>query len=241
MRALAAADDLAEGLRNAAAVVHLAGALRPRRPETYEDANLRTVERTVAALAGSSVERVVFLSHVGADRSSANAYLRTKAQAEELLYRAGRDVVILRCTCIFGPPAEPGPFVSGLLARQGRTVRVLGTGAQRIAPVYREDVVEAILTALDSSTYHGRFGLPGPEQLAIDDFARIVNRGDVRLRHVPEPVARALARIAPALTPELVDLLLADSLGDQVRADRAFRLSRRRVGEIYAGAGIGVA
>jgi uncharacterized protein YbjT (DUF2867 family) len=233
VRTVARGDDPATAFRDAAAVVHLGGTLRPERPSTYEEANVGTVRRTVAALAGSSVERVVFLSYVGADRHAENAYLRAKGEAEELLYRSGRDCVVFRCTHIFGPPDDPGPTVSALLAGRGRSVWLLGDGNQRVAPVYREDVVDAIIAALDPRTYHGRFDLPGPEELTMDDFAQIVNADGVRLRHVPPRVARALSRAAPGLTPELVDVMLADSLGEQQRAERTFGLVRHEVSEVY--------
>lgn len=194
---------------------------------------MRTVERTIAALEGSSIERLVFLSYIGADRGSPNAYLRTKAEAETLLHHSGRDCVVFRCTHIFGPPEEPGPTVSALLADDGRAARVLGSGAQRVAPVYRDDVVDAIVAALDPRTNHGRFDLPGPDEMTMDDFVRVVNGGAAKLRHLPGLIGRTLGRALPGLTPELVDIMLADSLGDQIRAVRAFGLERRRLGDIY--------
>jgi uncharacterized protein YbjT (DUF2867 family) len=235
VRALGRGDDLAAAFRDAVAVVHLAGGLRPKPPDTYEEANLATVERTLAALAGSSVERIVFLGYVGADRTSGNAYLRAKAMAEELLFRSARDSVVLRCTHIFGPPDDPGPTVAGLLgSRSGdRPLWVLGDGRQRVAPVYREDVVDAIVAALDPTSYHGRFDLPGPEELSMDEFVRIVAGYDGRLRHLPPRVARALSRAVPGLTPELVDVLLSDSVGERHRAERTFGLERRGVREVY--------
>jgi uncharacterized protein YbjT (DUF2867 family) len=233
MRPLGRGVDLAAAFRDAAAVVHLAGTLRPKRPNTYEEANLRTVERTVAALEGSSVERIVFLSYVGADRSSANAYLRTKAQAEDLLHRSGRDSVVFRCTHIFGPPEEPGPTVSALLAKTGDAPWVPGDGRQKVAPIFRDNVVEAIVAALDSRTNHGRFDLAGPDDMTMDEFVSIVNGRRVRPRHMPARLARALGHVLPGLTPELVGILLADSLGDQVRAARAFGLERQRPVDIY--------
>jgi len=227
-------DDL---LRDAAAVVHLAGTLRPERGETIGGANLETVRRTVDALSSSSVERVVFLSSVGADLRSGNTYLRAKAEAEELLRSSGRDLVVFRCTHVFGPPDDPGPTVSALLADARRTVWVLGDGAQRVAPVYREDVVDAIVAALDPRTYHGRFDLPGREELSMDDFVRVANAGAaVRLRHVPARVARGLARASSRLNPQLVDVMLSDNLGEQHRADRAFGLRRHGVSEVYRAA-----
>jgi uncharacterized protein YbjT (DUF2867 family) len=233
VRPLGRDDDLGSALRDAAAVVHLAGSLRPRPPSSYEEANVRTAESLVVALSGSSVERIVFLSYVGANRSSPNAFIRTKGEAEDLMYRTGRDCVVFRCTHIFGPPDEPGRTVSVLLAENGRPVWVLGSGTQRLAPVYREDVVDAIVAALDPRTHHGRFDLPGPDELTMDEFVRIVNGGSARLRHVPALVARALGRTHPGLTPELVDLLLADSRGEQLRAVRTFGLERRRLEDVY--------
>jgi nucleoside-diphosphate-sugar epimerase len=214
-------------------VVHLAGTLRPE-GSSIEEANLETVRRTLGAVEGSSVERIVFLSCVGADPGAENAYLRAKGAAEELLRESGRDVVVLRCTHVFGPPEDPGPIVSALQGGPGERVCVPGDGQQRVAPVYREDVVDAIVAALDPRSYHGRFDLPGPEELSMDAFVSAVNGHPVRLRHVPARLGRALARAAPTLNPDLVDVMASDNVGEQVRADRAFGLTRHGVTEIYA-------
>jgi nucleoside-diphosphate-sugar epimerase len=192
------------------------------------------VRRTLAALQGSTVKRVIFLSYVGADRSARNDYLRTKGQAEDLLYRSGRNVVIFRCSHIYGPPEDPGPMVSALLARRRETVSVLGDGAQLIAPVYREDVVEAILRAgLDCRAPIGRFDLCGPEVMTLDEFVHTVNTGDTRIRHIPAALARALGHLQPGLTPALVDVLLADSIGERRRVERVFGLTRHRLRDVY--------
>lgn len=233
-RPLGRGDDLADAFRDAEVVVHLAGALRPRSADGYEGSNVGTVERTVAALAGSAVERIVFLSYVGADPASSNDYLRAKGRAEELLHRRGRDAVVLRCTHVYGPPGDPGPTVSALLARPGRSVWILGSGQQRVAPVYREDVVDAIVrAALDPRAHHGRFDLPGPDEMTFDRFVDVVNGADVPRRHVPASLARLLAHASRELTPALVDVMAADSLGEQTRADRAFGLARRRLVDVY--------
>jgi nucleoside-diphosphate-sugar epimerase len=233
MRALGRADDLEGRCRDASVVVHLAGTLRPDRGSDHAQANLETVRRTLAALAGSSVERVIFLSSVGADPGSPNGYLRAKGEAERLLHESGLDVVVLRCTHIFGPPDDPGPTVSALQARGSGSVWVLGNGSQRVAPVYREDVVDAIVAALDPRTFHGRFDLPGPEEMSMDDFVRIVNRDGVRVRHLPASAARWFARVAPGLDANLADVMVSDNLGEQRRADHAFGLERHGPTEIY--------
>ena len=233
VRALGRSDDARLGCRDASVVVHLAGTLRPERGSGHVEANLGTVRRMLDGLAGSSVERVVFLSCVGADPRSKNAYLRAKGEAELLLHRSGLDIVVLRCTHIFGPPDDPGPTVSALMANGSDGVWVLGRGTQRVAPVYREDVVDAIVAALDPSTFHGRFDLPGPEVLTMDDFVRIVNRDGVRLRHLPRRPAHWFAHVTPGLNPDLVDIMVSDNVGEQCRADNAFDLRRHGLSEIY--------
>ncbi len=238
VRPLGRDDDLRRAFADADVVVHLAGALRPGRGSSYHEANVETVRRTLAALEGSPVRRVVFLSYVGADSRAKNEYLRTKGEAEELLLASGRQVVIFRCTHIFGPPEEPGPTVDAFLAKEGRAVSVLGNGQQRWAPVYREDVVEAIGRALPPEAATVRVDLSGPEIITVEEFVRAVNRADVRLRHIPPPVARVLGHVVPTLTPALVDILLSDSVGDLQAAGRVFNLERHRVAEIYRGAEI---
>jgi nucleoside-diphosphate-sugar epimerase len=144
--------------------------------------------------------------------------------------------VVFRCAHVFGPPAEPGSTVAALLAERGHPVWVLGPGTQRLAPVYREDVADAIVATLAPASYHGRFDLPGAEVLTMDELARVVNGGSSGLHHVPPLAARALGHVRPDLTPELVDVLLADSIGDQVRADRTFGLARHGVSALYRAA-----
>src|SRR5262245_21313006 len=85
VRALGRRDELVEALRDAAAIVHLAGTLQPLKGNSYEQANVESVRKTIEALAGSSVRRIAFLSYVGADPAFPNDYLRTKGEAESLV------------------------------------------------------------------------------------------------------------------------------------------------------------
>jgi uncharacterized protein YbjT (DUF2867 family) len=146
VRPLGRDDALAAAFGDADAVVHLAGTLQPHKPNTYRAANLDAALATAAALAGSQVQRVVFLSFLTARLDASNSYLRYKAEAEEALRSCGVAAVIFRCDHIYGPPSEPGPTASAFVAKSG-TVTLLGSGTQQLAPLYRDDVVEAILHA----------------------------------------------------------------------------------------------
>jgi NADH dehydrogenase len=235
VRPLGREDDLAAAFGDVDAVVHLAGTLQPHKPNTYRAANLDTALAVAAALARSTAQRVVFLSFLTARLEASNSYLRYKAEAEEALRSTGVPAVIFRCDHIYGPPDEPGPTASAFVAKSGK-VTLLGSGSQRLAPLYREDVVEAILhAALDPEMPTGTFQLAGPETMSAEEFARLLNSTPIRIRRTPVMLARLLGRVVPTLTPELVDVMLADAVPteDVAATARSFGVELHSLADVW--------
>lgn len=236
VRAVDRGGDLEAATRGAAAVIHLAGALQPRAGESYDDANVATARRAVAALQDTPVVRAVILSYTGADPGSRNDYLRTKGEAEALVLGCGREGVVVRSTFIFGPPDDPGPSAAPFIAARGRPVAVVGSGRQRYAPVHVADVAEALVRfALDPDTPTGTFGIAGPREMSADAYVDTLNGGDARERHLRRRLARALVHVTPRLTAAMVDVLSADSLSDgSAAADRVLGLALRPLADTYS-------
>jgi uncharacterized protein YbjT (DUF2867 family) len=235
VRPLGREDDLSAAFGDAEAVVHLAGTLQPRKPNTYRTANLDTALATASALAQSRAQRVVFLSFLTARLDASNSYLRYKAEAEEALRSTGVPLVTFRCDHIYGPPDQPGPTASAFVAKSGK-VMLLGNGSQRLAPLYREDVVEAIVhAALDPETPTGTFQFAGPDAMSAEEFARLLNATPIRIRRIPMMLARLLGRVVPTLTPELVDVMLADAVPteDVAATARRFGAELHRLAEVW--------
>lgn len=232
VRPLRRADGWAAGFEGSGAVIHLAGTLQPKPPDTYQTANVDTVRRLIEALGRAPVERIVFLSYLGADSSSDNAYLRAKGEAEKLIGDIGLPAVILRSTFIYGDLHDIGPSFAGYQARPGKTVSVIGDGTQRMAPLHVSDLTELLVAAaLDPDTPTGTFEVGGPDVVALDDLVRAINPSQVRIRHLSAPVARLFARLLPQLTPALVDVLLADSVpaADPTKASSRFGVVLRHL------------
>lgn len=229
-------DDWATGVRSAEIVVHLAGTLQPKGRNSYESANVDTTREVARAVEGSGAERIVFLSYVGADPASSNAYLRSKGAAESILEATGTPVTTFRCVHIYGPPDRPGPTAAAFQAKGPGPVSVPGTGKQRIAPLYIGDVVEAVLhAALDPATPAGTYELGGPDEMSMDAFVRALNGKGVRLVHLPPVVARGLAHVVPSLTPALMELMLADNVPatDPREVARQFRTDLHRFTDVW--------
>jgi len=196
-----------QALASASAVVHLAGNLKPARGD-YAAANVATSERVAASISPATCRRIVFLSFLGADPGSANAYLASKGAAEASLRSTGVPITILRCSHIVGPPDQPGPTASSLIAGDWGLVTVVGSGRQRWAPVALADVVDAILAALEQGA-DGTFDLQGPEVYGLNHLIALLNRGRrVRRLRIPAWLARLL-RFA-GLPKALIEVLLAD-------------------------------
>ncbi|HKD33537.1 MAG TPA: NAD(P)H-binding protein [Gaiellaceae bacterium] len=240
VRALGRRDDLSEAMHDADAVVHLAGTLQPLKGNTYQQANVETVRKTVEALAGSSIKRIVFLSYVGADPASTNDYLRTKGEAESLVAGSGREAVVIRSTFVYGPPDDPGPSTAPFIAHGDRAISVVGSGAQRYAPVFAGDVAEVLMrAALDPMAPTGTFALAGPDVLTVDEFVEVLNGGVVKERHLQRRLARVLAHVLPTLTPALVEVMTADSLPDTTLAADVFGIDLHSIRTVYQDGPVG--
>lgn len=229
-------DRAVTAIERAPIVVHLAGALNPA-DHDYERANVVPTQRVANAVRPARTRILVFLSYVGASEQSSNRYLATKARSERLLRETGVPVTVFRCTHIIGSPSSPGPTAASLLATGKNSVTVLGTGKQRVAPVYLGDVVTAIEAAITSGQA-GTFDLQGPEEMSLDDLVRRLNgSATMSITHVPAVLARFLRFVGPKLPAPLIEVMLNDSRSQHPTAHLVFEFSLTSLDRVWSRAG----
>lgn len=125
------------------------------------------------------------------------AYTRAKLEAEQAVAAAARDglpCVILRPGILFGGAI---PLMNGSIARRagGRWV-ILGDGRLALPLVYIDDVVDAILAAVDRELVAGEvIQLIDPEQPEQRDVLAALHSESEQLR-VPRPVVFALGKLS---------------------------------------------
>jgi nucleoside-diphosphate-sugar epimerase len=189
-------------------IIHLSGDANAGNNHQYKDSNYNTTKLVADCVRGGGCRRVIYLSYAHAATSQENLYLHYKGHAEHLLQQTGKEAVIFRCPVIVDAPGQPSRMDELFLSKKGRPVPVIGNGRQKMRPVYRGDVVSAILSALVSGR-SGVYELSGPEEMTIDDFIRLANQDpSVRIRHIPAWLAKILGHAVPALSPTFVDLML---------------------------------
>lgn len=125
------------------------------------------------------------------------AYTRAKLEAEQRVLAAakqGLPVVILRPGQIFGGGIE---LITGAVARNavGRWL-VLGDGKLELPLVYIDDVVDAVMAAIDKKLVHGElFHIIDPDHLTQNDVLELAG-GTKSILRVPRTIVFALGKLS---------------------------------------------
>ena len=127
----------------------------------------------VAARAG--VERIFYLSHLGADRASAYPVLKAKAIAEHHLINSGVNYTIFRFGPIFGPGDQFTTAIARLIRVSPSLFLMPGTGETHIQPIWIDDVVGCLEWALqDPGTVNQIYSLGGVDYLSFRQVITIL-------------------------------------------------------------------
>ncbi len=90
-------------IAGADAVVHVAGLTNTPDPAEFEAANVTGTANVLAAMTGSGVRRLVFVSSLAAREPKLSAYGASKARAETLVEASGLDWTTVRPPGVYGP------------------------------------------------------------------------------------------------------------------------------------------
>lgn len=209
----AAVDRAVQGAEK---VIHCGAAMKGGWPE-HKGGTVVGTQNVIDACTKHGVEQLVHISsmsvvdwagsaNAGPVTESASleprpdergAYTRAKLEAEQLVTQAaarGLPCVILRPGQIFGGGI---PLINGAVARNaGGRWLVLGDGKLELPLVYIDDVVDAIINAVDRRLVHGEIiQIIDPEHLTQDDVLGLAGAGRPILR-VPRPLVFALGKLS---------------------------------------------
>jgi uncharacterized protein YbjT (DUF2867 family) len=121
-------------------IYHLAGGEWAGPRSSLMDIDIQGTRAVAKAALDAGVDRIIYLSHLGADRASAYPVLKAKAIAEEYLRRGSIDYTIFRSGIVYGP--QDG-FTTGLARLLSVSPFFLtpGDGSTLLQPLWVEDLV----------------------------------------------------------------------------------------------------
>ena len=219
--------SLAAACAGADTVIHLVSIIKGSHAD-FERVMSQGTRNLVAAAQEAGVRRFVLTSALGLDERSRDAvpYFGAKWEMERAVKESGLEHVILRPSFVFGKDGGVLPTFLRL-ARFAPVTPIVGTGTQRLQPIWVEDLAECYVQALDLPAAANRtFELGGPDAVTWDEFWDRLKRVLGKRRptmHLPVGLMRAQA----ALTERLPG---APVTRDQLTMLEPRRQRRRRSG-----------
>jgi NADH dehydrogenase len=194
-------DATNSALKGCDACIFNIGILReiPRKGVTFEALQYEAAVRVLDAAKANGVSRFLLMSANGV-RTGGTAYQDTKARAEEAALASGLNVTIFQPSVIFGDPRGTMEFATQLCrdmvlpplpAAAFYTGWSPTKGSVCMSPVHVEDVADAFVSALDSSSTFGqRIRLGGRSIMTWTDMLRVIANAVHRRKWiVPVPIS----------------------------------------------------
>ncbi len=150
-------------------VIHLASVLRSNDEKLNYDVNV-TGTKNIADACRKNNAKLIHVSTVNAVAGIKNAYGRTKELAEKEVIESGIDYVILRCALIYGKGSPDMEKIIKSLSFP--VVPMIGSGKNKLQPVYVGDVVDAILKSAKAD--RKIYNIAGPDVLTTEQFKNII-------------------------------------------------------------------
>jgi nucleoside-diphosphate-sugar epimerase len=164
---LASGDGLADALRGADVVIHLAGVTKALRPEDYYRGNVHATGQLVRAMAGRGL-RLVHVSSLAAigpatpgapvsedaEPHPLTHYGKSKLAAERVVRDLAPDAVIVRPPVVYGP-RDTDVFRLLKSISKGLVLEMAG-GERWFSAIYVKDLVEGLLAAARAPRAAGR-------------------------------------------------------------------------------------
>ena len=229
------AGSLRRAVAGAEVVVHLV-AIRQGKREQFRRIMVEGTRDLLAAARDTGVRRFVHMSALGTSEETKDAvpYYGAKWETEQQVQGSTLPYVIFRPSFVFGSDGGILPtFVK--LAKLTPVTPIIGSGRQRIQPIWADDVAKYFAAVVERDDGTGRiYELGGPDVVSWNEFWERLKR--VRGIHRPSlHIPVSLMRINALLTERLPgnipltrDLLRMLELGDNIASDdgavRTFQL-----------------
>ena len=203
----------------------------PSLGRTFMEVDARGTEAMVSAARQAGVRRFVYLSGVGADPSSDRPWFRAKGLAEAVVEGSGLRYAIVRPSWTYGPgDSSLNKFVD-LIRCVPFVFPQLGSGKQRINPVFIDDVARLVVDVVEGDAAElATIEIGGRNVMTIDEIIRATMRVLGRVKpivHVSSGLASGAAACLELLPGQLlsrgaIDFITQSAIANLQQLDRTF-------------------
>ena len=212
-------------------IFHLVGIIQEKGAATFESVHRKGTSSLVDEAKRSGVRHFFYQSALGADRNSWSGYLKTKAEAEEIVRQSGLRYTIFRPSLIIGPWDG---FTKKLMEmiKLSPVLPIPGEGKAKFQPLYIRDWLAcAGKVIVNPDSYVSAYDIGGPEHLS---YREIVEKLSNAMGHnrpafkIPMGLMRFSASVFekilsdPPVTSDQLRLLEQDNICDPKSVEKHF-------------------
>ena len=128
-------------VRDADAIIHVAGVITGQTPAVFERGNVEGTLAMLAAATAGGVPRFIHVSSLAAREPKLSLYGASKAKAEELVHSSGLDWAIVRPPAVYGP----GDRETLELFRMAKLGIMLMPPKGRVSVIHADDLARLLL------------------------------------------------------------------------------------------------
>jgi NADH dehydrogenase len=214
-------------------VVHLVAIIKGS-PADFQRVMTQGTKDLVAAAKAAGIERFVLMSALGTSNTTKDTvpYFASKWAMEQETLQSGLEYTIFRPSFVFGRDGGVLPtFIKQV--RYSPVVTVIGSGLQRIQPIWVDDVAQYFSRGVDHPQAANRtFEIGGPDVVTWNELyltiAKVLGKRR-KLVHIPTSLARAAAQLtqrvpgAPLTTDQIAMIEAGDNVVSNTDAVDTFR------------------
>jgi len=193
-------------LRGVDQIYHLASAASQGRSGNLFTTDIEGTRTLAQVAANADIKRLIYLSHIGADRASAFPVHKAKGIAEEYIRKSGTPYTIIRSTVVFGAEDHFTNNLSRLLRAAPGIAPIPGDGRTLIQPLWVEDLVTCLIWALQNpDTVNQTYDIGGGEYFTVRQVLETlmgITHTRRMLVSLPLPYMRALFVMLDAFIPK---------------------------------------
>ncbi len=139
------------------------------------ETDIQGTRNLVLAAEEAGVHKLIYLSHLGADRASAYPLMTAKAIAEDHIQKSSLDYTILRTGIVYGPQDRFTTSLAQMIQAIPLVFPLPDQGDTLLQPLWIEDLANILLWTLDNpKTKRELFEIGGPEQLSFKEIIAII-------------------------------------------------------------------
>jgi len=140
-------------LRGVDHIYHLASAAGQGRRGSLLTTDIEGTRMLAKVAAEANIKRMIFLSHLGADRASAFPVHKSKGIAEEHIRKSGVPHTIVRSSIVFGPDDGFTSALSELIRYSPGFLPIPGDGRRLLQPLWLEDLITCLIWTLENPDF----------------------------------------------------------------------------------------